>query len=71
MEEIKKLINTPCEYDMVKRAFLFSCFCGLRLSDIQKLRWEDIEWIDDDKRQVRVIQQKQARQFGCPFLQMP
>ena len=58
MEEIKKLINTPCEYDMVKRAFLFSCFCGLRLSDIQKLRWEDIEWIDDDKRQVRVIQQK-------------
>ena len=67
MEEIKKLINTPCEYDMVKRAFLFSCFCGLRLSDIQKLRWEDIEWIDDDKRQVRVIQQKTGTPIWVPL----
>lgn len=58
MDEIRKLINTPCIYESVKKAFLFSCFCGLRLSDIQKLTWEDIELLDNNRMQARVIQKK-------------
>ena len=41
-EEVGILANTPCGNDMVKRAFLFSCLTGLRLSDVRLLRWEDI-----------------------------
>jgi hypothetical protein len=29
IEEIKKVMNTPCRYELVKKAFLFSCFTGL------------------------------------------
>ena len=31
-----------CAYLGVKRAFLFSCNCGLRLSDVRALKWKDI-----------------------------
>ncbi len=41
-EEIQNLIAAPCDKIDVKRAFLFSCFTGLRISDIQKLTWNEI-----------------------------
>lgn len=41
-EEIKTLIRTPCKNAAVKKAFLFACFCGLRVSDIKTLKWSDI-----------------------------
>lgn len=37
IQEIKKLIDTPCRRQEVKNAFLFSCYTGLRLSDIKIL----------------------------------
>ena len=43
VDEIKRLIATPMKHDMVKRAFLFSCFCGLRWSDVFRLRWGDLK----------------------------
>lgn len=43
LDELKTLINTECRHEIVKRAFLFSCLCGLRGSDIRKLRWCDLQ----------------------------
>ncbi len=43
IEEIKKLKDTPCMSEQTKRAFLFSCFTGLRFSDIKKITWENIQ----------------------------
>ena len=43
IDEIKALIKTPCESDIVKSAYLFSCYCGLRLGDVKALRWKDIQ----------------------------
>ena len=43
IDELKTLINTECRHEIVKRAFLFSCLCGLRVSDIRKLRWCDLQ----------------------------
>lgn len=42
LEEIKKLIATPCRKTEYKRAFLFACFTGLRISDICSLTWEQV-----------------------------
>lgn len=43
MEEVYTLSKTPYVHDNIKRAFLFACFCGLRLCDVKRLTWENIK----------------------------
>jgi integrase len=52
LEEIKILSNTPIKSGAVKRAFLFSCFTGLRWVDIKSLKWDSI-YIDNDIMYIR------------------
>lgn len=40
--ELRTLSRTPCDIGVLKRASLFSCETGLRLSDIAALEWENI-----------------------------
>lgn len=47
IDEVFKMAETECENENVKRAFMFSCFCGLRISDIRALRWDNIEQFTD------------------------
>jgi integrase len=42
-EEIQQLINTPFRNINLKNAFLFSCFTGLRLSDIRALTYDKLK----------------------------
>ena len=49
VEELKTLISTPCRYDIVKKAFLFSCFTGLRYSDMKSLLWSEVHTAADGK----------------------
>lgn len=42
LDELKRLVATPCDYESVRRAFLFSCLTGLRRSDITRLKWGDV-----------------------------
>jgi integrase len=42
LDDLKKLQETPCEDEEVKRAFLFSAFSGLRLSDVENLKWASV-----------------------------
>jgi len=42
-EEIRKLANTDCGNDEVKRAFLFCLNTGLRFSDLVNLCWKNID----------------------------
>ena len=49
VEELKVLVNTPCRFDIVKRAFLFSCFTGLRYSDMKSLLWSEVHTAADGK----------------------
>jgi integrase len=46
MDQIDALNNAQCRNDMVKYAFLFGCFTGLRLSDVELLTWDQIELVN-------------------------
>jgi len=42
-EEVKKLIETNCNNDNLKRAFIFCCLTGIRFSDIRKIKFSDVK----------------------------
>ncbi len=50
IEEVRALVKTECRYDVLKRAFLFSCLTGLRWSDINKLDWSEISQLNGTHR---------------------
>jgi len=66
IEEIKKMIATPFFNEQVRRAYLFSCFCGLRISDIRKLRWRDIS-TSDGQWLVSVVMTKTTNPVYIPL----
>jgi integrase len=47
IEELNKLVKTPCINQLMKRAALFSALTGLRFSDIQKMIWGELELVND------------------------
>jgi integrase len=53
LKELEMLAATPCHNETVKDAFLFACFVGLRISDVEKLKWADIEGNQISFRQTK------------------
>ena len=64
LDEVRKLAQTECRYDVLKRAFLFSCLTGLRWSDINNLKWNDVQQINNSCR----IHFKQQKTKGQQYL---
>lgn len=52
--------------EVVQRAFGFSCMTGLRLGDMQRLRWSDIKDVNGVQT-VSVIQHKTKRPVAVPL----
>jgi len=46
IDELNELAKTPCNDVLLKRAALFSALTGLRFSDIQKMTWGELEYIN-------------------------
>ncbi len=55
MEEIQLLAAEPITNNEVKRAFIFSCFTGLRFCDIIALKWEHLNL---KNKQLAIVQSK-------------
>lgn len=51
--ELKKLASTPCKIEVLKRASLFSCLTGLRISDIIQLEWKHLQMAPDGGMCIR------------------
>lgn len=69
VDEVKRLMLTPRRTRAMERtaqAFLFACFCGLRVSDLTALRWSDIHR-DGGKTFARLIVQKTRRLLTLPL----
>lgn len=43
LDELKALQKAECRYDVLKRAFIFSCLTGIRWSDANNLRWSQVQ----------------------------
>lgn len=63
VNEVKALMQTDCRNEMVKRAFLFSCFTGLRISDVLAFKWGDI-WQDGDTWRYTITMKKTQKPFN-------
>src|SRR5690606_419594 len=46
IEELNKLVKTDCDSLLLKRAALYSALTGLRFSDIQKMDWGELEYVE-------------------------
>lgn len=42
LDELRQLTDTPCSRPEIAQAFLFSCFSGLRYSDVRGLTWQGV-----------------------------
>jgi integrase len=68
MDELQLLNNTPCDIDEIKKAFLFSCFTGLRWSDVNCLRWSEILTKTIDGKQEWFIYFEQEKTEAIEYL---
>lgn len=65
-EELHQLESTPCPHESTRLAFLFACHTGLRISDIETLRWCDIRQMGDRFLIVK-IQVKTRHEVRIPL----
>ena len=66
-DEVKAMVDTPCKNEMIKKAFLFSCFCGLRYSDVKNLTWKKVQEVATGTYQVEIMQQKTGETLYLPL----
>ena len=50
LEEAELLAQTPCENEVLKRAFFFAILTGIRLCDIHELTWGEIQKTSTGRR---------------------
>lgn len=65
-DELKAIAKADCRYDVLKRAFIFSCLTGLRWSDVHKLKWSEVQSTNEGWR-ITFHQQKTK---GLQYLDM-
>ena len=58
LDEVKKLADTPFRMDKLKRAFLFACLCGLRISDVRSLQWSSFQQDSKGNTIAKLTQKK-------------
>lgn len=67
IDELRKLIRTPFYNILLKKAFLFSCFCGLRHSDIIALTWGNIREDNKGNFSLYIVQKKTREAIALPL----
>lgn len=65
-DEVKRLVETDCKRTDIKRVFLFSCYCGLRISDIVNLKWENVI-TEGIQTRIEIVIQKTGNVLSLPL----
>lgn len=58
LAELQTLAQTSCKYPVLKQAAIFSALTGLRFSDIENLKWQDIHQNSNEAYSIHYRQQK-------------
>lgn len=66
IEQVEALSQIECDSEMIKQAFLFACFTGLRLSDVERLQWDQINFINGDPF-IQFQQRKTSQYENLPL----
>ena len=69
IDEMKRMMKTPFPNKRlkdIKNVYLFSCFCGLRISDIIGLKWKNV-YIDNGQYRLEVVMQKTKEPIYLPL----
>ncbi len=66
-EEVQALASTECEWPVIKHAALFSCFTGLRYSDVEKLSWGEVHHSKAQGYYIRFKAKKSGRPETLPI----
>lgn len=69
LEQLQKLVETPCDiHPQIREAYLFSCFSGLRWSDVNKLKWSEVIVKTIDNAEEYFIYFEQEKTEGIEYL---
>lgn len=63
IDELKAIVKAECRYDVLKRAFIFSCLTGLRWSDINNLKWSEVQNTNEGWRIIFHQQKTKGLQY--------
>lgn len=58
LEELQAVVKIECELPVLKQAFIFSALTGLRWSDIEKMKWSEIQNSNEMGYYIRFRQKK-------------
>ena len=67
IEEVKALEKTDGINPATKQGFLFSCFTGLRISDVRALTWDRLQKGNDGEMFISYVQKKTKKQEYLPI----
>lgn len=67
IEELNSLVKTECKNSVLKNAAIFSAMTGLRFSDIEKLVWSELEYIEGNGYFIQFRQQKTEGEEMMPI----
>lgn len=67
INELIRLAHTPFYNRLLAKAFLFSCFCGLRHSDIRQLKWKNISFDANGDATLSLVQRKTRTPLTLPL----
>lgn len=67
LDELNMLVKTDCKSSEIKTQALFSALTGLRRSDIQKLIWEELQYIEGSGYLIRFKQKKTGGSETLPI----
>lgn len=66
-DELQALENTECLNGIIRNAFLFSCYTGLRYSDVSALTWGKLQKDSNGDTFINYVQKKTRKQEFLPI----
>jgi integrase len=66
-EELDRLIRTPNRSKGTRAAWIHSCLCGMRYSDVKELRWKQVVDLPDGRCEIHYTMKKTKKHHVLPI----